>query len=320
MARPLRLEHAGALWHVTSRGNERRAIFRDDRDRNFFLAVLAESVDLFAWRLHAYVLMGNHYHLLLETPEPNLSRGMHRLNAIYSQSFNRRHERAGHLMQGRFKAILVEKERHLLELVRYLVLNPVRAGMVEEVGAWPWSNYRATAGLRPAPVWLETDWTIAQFGRGAGAKCAYREFVNAGAATLAEPWKKLTGQLFLGSEDFRRRMRARVEASIVSSEIPREQRLPIRPALADVVRAAACVLRVEASEIRKQRRTPLRLAVAYIARHDTLTRLSDLGAILRVTASSACEISRSAERLRRRAPEFRAALRSIRSEIRKMKT
>jgi putative transposase len=320
MARPLRLEHAGALWHVTSRGNERRAIFRDDRDRNLFLAVLAESIDLYAWRLHAYVLMGNHYHLLLETPEPNLSRGMHRINAVYSQSFNRRYERAGHLMQGRFKAILVEKERHLLELVRYLVLNPVRAGIVNEAGKWPWSNYRATAGLRRPPAWLETEWTIAQFGTGAGARCAYREFVNAGAMALTEPWKELAGQLFLGSEEFRRRMRDRVAASTMSVEIPREQRLPVRPALTDVVRAAASVLGVDVAEIRKQRRTPLRLVVAYIARHDTLARLSELGAVLDVSATSACEIIASAERLRRGEPKFRAALRGIRSEIRRMKT
>ena len=320
MARPLRLEHAGALWHVTSRGNERRAIFRDERDRHLFLAVLADAVDLFAWRLHAYVLMGNHYHLLVETPEPNLSRGMHRINATYSQGFNRRHDRVGHLLQGRFKAILVERERHLLELVRYVVLNPVRAGLVKEAGDWLWSNYRSTAGLQPPPPWLETDWTIAQFGSGAGAKCAYREFVGAGVAALVQPWKNIAGQLFLGSEDFRRRMLERVDASTVSSEVPREQRPPIRPQLADIVRASASVLGVEASEIRKQRRTPLRLAVAYVARHDTLTRLSDLGAILGISASSACEINASAERLRRRTPEFRRLIRSIRSEIRRMKT
>lgn len=305
---------------MTSRGNERRAIFRDDRDRKVFLAMLARTVELFSWRLHAYVLMGNHYHLLLETPEPNLSRGMHRINAVYSQAFNRRHERAGHLMQGRFKAILVEKERHLLELVRYVVLNPVRAGVVKEAGDWPWSNYRATAGLKHAPVWLETKWTTAQFGSGAGAKGAYREFVKAGTGTVVKPWKNLCGQLFLGSEDFRRRMRAKVEAAVVSHEVPREQRLPLRPPLADVVRAAASVLGVEASEIRKPRRTPLRLSVAYIARHDTLARLRDLGATLRVSVSSACEICASAERLKRREPRFREAIRSIRSEIRKMKT
>ncbi len=321
MARPLRLEHAGALWHVTSRGNERRTIFcDDDADRSCFLAVLAEVVDLFAWRLHAYVLMGNHYHLLLETPEPNLSRGMHRLNAIYSQRFNRSHDRTGHLLQGRFKAILVEKERHLLELVRYVVLNPVRAGLVPDAGDWPWSNYLATAGLRQAPAWLETEWTIFRFGGGSGARAAYREFVAAGSLALLEPWKNIAGQLFLGGENFRRQMLAKVEASTVSREVPRRQRLPSEPALLDLVQTSARVLGVDAAEIGKQRRTTLRLAVAYLARHDTLTRLSELGAVLRVSASSACEISASAERLRRRTPEFRRLVRTIRSEIRKTET
>lgn len=320
MARPLRLEHPGALWHVTSRGNERRAIFRDDLDRSCFLAILADAVDLFGWRLHAYVLMGNHYHLLLETPEPNLSRGMHRVNAIYSQAFNRRHDRAGHLLQGRFKAILVEKERHLLELVRYVVLNPVRAGLVASAGDWSWSNYRATAGLQRPPEWLDTEWTTAQFGSGTGARRAYQEFVAAGVAGLAQPWKSIAGQLFLGGEDFRRRMLELVKTSAVSTEVPREQRLPSRPALEDVVRASARVLGVDALEIRRPKRTPFRLAVAYIARHDTLATLSDLGALLRVSASSAYEITASAKRLRQRTPEFRTLLRSIRSEIRKMKT
>lgn len=320
MARPLRLEHAGALWHVTCRGNERRSIFRDDRDRNLFLAVLSEAVELFAWRLHAYVLMGNHYHLLLETPEANLSRGMHRINAVYSQSFNRRHDRAGHLLQGRFKAILVEKERHLLELVRYVVLNPVRAGLARDARDWPWSNYLATAGLRQAPAWLETEWTISQFGSGAGARCAYREFVGAGACRLEQPWKNITDQLFLGSEDFRRRIRAMRLTAPVSSEVPLAQRVAIRPNLSDVVRASASVLGVDESEVRKQRRTPLRLAVAYVGRTDALARLADLGATLDVSVTSASEITASARRLRSREPEFRALLRRIRSEIRRIQT
>lgn len=320
MARPLRLEHAGALWHVTCRGNERRTIFRDDRDRNLFLAVLSEAVELFAWRLHAYVLMGNHYHLLLETPEANLSRGMHRINAVYSQRFNRRHDRVGHLLQGRFKAILVEKERHLLELVRYVVLNPVRAGLVRNAGDWPWSNYLATAGLLQVPTWLETEWTIAQFGGGAGARCAYREFVGAGTCRLEQPWKNIANQLFLGSEDFRRRIRAMRMTSSVSSEVPLAQRVAIRPDLSDVVRASASVLGVDESEVRKQRRTPLRLAVAYIARIDALARLSDLGATLDVSVTSASEITASARRLRSREPEFRTLLRRIRSEIRRIQT
>jgi putative transposase len=282
--------------------------------------VLSEAVQLFAWRLHAYVLMGNHYHLLLETPEANLSRGMHRVNAVYSQAFNRRHERVGHLLQGRFKAILVEKERHLLELVRYVVLNPVRAGLARDPADWPWSNYLATAGLREAPEWLETEWTIDQFGRGADARSAYREFVVAGSHGLEKPWTRITNQLFLGGEDFRRRVRAmRVDQS-VSSEVPRAQRSAIRPNLPEIVRAAASVLAVDPSEIRKQRRTPLRLAVAYIGRMDGLAQLSELGAALEVAAVSASEIVASARRLSRQEPEFRSLLRRVRSEIRRNQT
>lgn len=320
MARPLRFEHPGALWHVTSRGNERGAIFHDDRDRIDFLDILADAVGRFGWRLHAYVLMGNHYHLLLETPEPSLSRGIHRLNGIYSQHFNRRHERAGHLLEGRFKAILVEKERHLLELVRYVVLNPVRAGLARTAADWRWSSYRYTAGLHCAPAWLETHWTVAQFGGGTGALAAYREFVDAGVGNLAQPWRGLTSQLFLGSEAFRARLVERMQSASLSPEIPRAQRHPARPSITEVIAASARVLGVETSEAGKPRRSPLRLAVAYVVRRDTLTTLAQLGLALGVSASSACEIYASANRLRKREVTFRALIASVRLEIRKMKT
>jgi REP element-mobilizing transposase RayT len=136
MARPLRLEFAGALYHVTARGNERRSIFLGDADgdRAAFLGILGETCDRFNWICHAYCLMTNHYHLLLETPDANLSKGMRQLNGVYTQYVNRAHGRVGHLFEGRFKAILVERERYLLELARYVVLNPVRAGMVGTPG------------------------------------------------------------------------------------------------------------------------------------------------------------------------------------------
>ena len=129
MARPLRIEFPSALYHVTSRGDRREPIFEDDEDRRKFLRVLAETVDRFNWICHAYCLMTNHYHLVVETPEANLSKGMRQLNGVYTQASNRRHRRTGHLFQGRFKAILVDKDSYLLELTRYVVLNPVRAKM-----------------------------------------------------------------------------------------------------------------------------------------------------------------------------------------------
>ena len=141
MARPLRLEFAGAVHHVTSRGDRREDIFLDDDDRQAWLSVLGQVCDRFNWVVHAYCLMSNHYHLLVETVEGNLSAGMRQLNGLYTQRFNRRHGMVGHLFQGRYKAILIQKEAHLLELSRYVVLNPVRASMVATPEAWPWSSY-----------------------------------------------------------------------------------------------------------------------------------------------------------------------------------
>jgi len=164
MARPIRIEFCGALYHVTSRGDRREAIYEDDDDRARFLDILAQVVADANWLCHAYCLMSNHYHLVIETPDKNLAKGMRQLNGVYTQSSNRRHGRVGHLFQGRYKAIVVDADSHLLELTRYVVLNPVRAGMVAEPAAWPWSSYRATVGIDALPPWLVVDGLLAQFG------------------------------------------------------------------------------------------------------------------------------------------------------------
>ncbi len=142
MARPLRLEFAGALYHVTSRGDRREAIFEDDTDRRQFLSVRADVVADFNWICRAWCLMTNHYHLLIETPDGNLSKGMRQLNGVFTQASNRRHHRIRPRFQGRFKAILVDADSYFLELAPYVVLNPVRAGMVRDPGKWPWSSKR----------------------------------------------------------------------------------------------------------------------------------------------------------------------------------
>jgi putative transposase len=224
MARPLRIEFAGALYHVTSRGNERRAIFFSDDDRSAFLGVLGDVVGRFDWLCHAYCLMGNHYHLLLETREANLSKGMRQLNGVYTQRVNRTHQRVGHLFQGRFKGILVQKETYLLELARYIVLNPVRAGMVADPAAWVWSSYRATAGLEAKPPYLTTDWLLAAFGQTTRAATAgYVRFVDAGIGRES-PWDALKGQIYLGSEDFVEAMQRCIRPDQSLREIPRRQR------------------------------------------------------------------------------------------------
>ena len=202
MSRPLRIEFAGGLSHVTSRGDGREAIFLGKEDRRLFLGVLSEVVPDFNWAMHAYCLMDNHYHLLIETPDGNLSKGMRQLNGVYTQRFNRRHGRVGHVFQGRYKAIIVQKESYLLELARYVVLNPVRARMVRSPAAWPWGSYRATAGLCEAPLWLTTDWLLSAFSsRRSAAVARYAAFVAEGKAQPG-PWEKLKNQIFLGSDAF----------------------------------------------------------------------------------------------------------------------
>jgi putative transposase len=163
MARPLRVEFDGALYHVTSRGNAREDIFDGDGDRKAFLEILGKVVNRFNWLCHAYCLMDNHYHLVIETPEANLSKGMRQLNGIYTQVYNRRQRTVGHVFQGRYKAILIQKESHLLEVCRYVVLNPVRVKATKRVEQWKWSSYGVTAGFGKNPPWLTVDWVLSQF-------------------------------------------------------------------------------------------------------------------------------------------------------------
>lgn len=151
MSRPLRVQYSGAVYHVTSRGNARQPIFWDDTDRDLLLSTASRVISRYQWLCHAYCLMDNHYHLLIETLQPSLSIGMRQLNGLYTQAFNRRHNRVGHLLQGRYTAILVEKQAHLLELCRYVVLNPLRVKAERRVGNWKWSSYLPTAGLALCP-------------------------------------------------------------------------------------------------------------------------------------------------------------------------
>jgi putative transposase len=227
MARPLRIEYAGALYHVTSRGDGREAIYIHDQDRQAWLELLGQVCGRFNWLIYAYCQMGNHYHLLVETPDGNLSNGMRQLNGVYTQRFNRAHNRVGHVFQGRYKAILVQKEAYLLELSRYVVRNPVRARMVREVHNWAWSSYRATAGMTRAPDWLETDWILAAFAeRLQDARSAYRRFV-AEAGDRRSPWEELKNQIYLGSEAFVQAMQRQVDGNRRLSEIPKTQRRPV---------------------------------------------------------------------------------------------
>ena len=201
MGRPLRIEFAGAIQHVTARGNAHEPIYRDRWDRKLFLDICADVIASCRWRCHAYCLMGNHYHLILETPEPNVAAGVHRLHCVYARWFNRRHGRLGRVFEDRYKTILIEKESHLLEVARYVVLNPVRAGISGTPEEWPWSSYHATAGVREPPEFLTVDWILGQFANErSAAQERYRAFVD--AAPNRKPWERIRRRVYLGSDEF----------------------------------------------------------------------------------------------------------------------
>ena len=230
MARPLRLEYENAVHHITSRGNSGTEIFVDDVDREHFLEILANTIDRFGWICHAYCLMTTHYHVLIETPEPNLSRGMRHLNGVYTQWFNRQHSRFGHLVQGRFKSTLVEKESYLLELARYIVLNPVRAKLVRSARDWGWSSYRATAGQMKSPEFLTTDWLLSQFGDNLNtATLAYRDFVK--HRLDVNILDDVKAGVLLGSDSFVHSLRPLLRDIEGNREFRREERLATRPTL-----------------------------------------------------------------------------------------
>jgi REP element-mobilizing transposase RayT len=240
MSRPIRIEFPDALYHVTSRGDRREDIFDDDVDRQALLDILAQVVEQFNWLCYAWCLMDNHYHLLVQTPDANLSKGMRQLNGVFTQTSNRRHNRVGHLFQGRFKAILVDSDAYLLELARYAVLNPVRAGMVKKPDKWKWSSYRASMGLVTAQPFLAVDGLLAQFAkRRAVAQARYARFVAEGIKAPS-PWQDLKGQVFLGDERFVQNMQTLADKRKRGDvQIPKAHRRPAAPTLAQIEKRAA---------------------------------------------------------------------------------
>jgi REP element-mobilizing transposase RayT len=239
MSRPLRIEFSGAFYHVTSRGDRREAIYENDEDREAFLNIFEEVVEGFRWRCHAYCLMTNHYHLFIETVDANLSKGMRQLNGVFTQWSNRRHRRSGHLFQGRYEGILVDSDAYLQELSRYIVLNPVRAGMVEDPADWGWSSFRATAGLKNRPPWLVTQVVLGTFARNrAAAREAYKRFVYDGIGAESV-WIGLNKQVFLGDDRFVGRQQRKLGEQRDDVQIPKVQRSKPPPTLQQLRERAA---------------------------------------------------------------------------------
>lgn len=260
MARPLRLEFPGALYHLTARGNARQKIFLDEEDRHRFLDLLGKEVTQQGWFCYAYCLMDNHYHLLVETPEPNLVAGMRRLNGVYTQAFNRRHRRVGHLFQGRYKAILVDRDAYFLELCRYIVLNPLRAKAVKRQEQWPWSSYAPTAGRIASPSWLTIKPVLALFVNHA----AYERYIAQGIGQ-ASPWMQLRGQIYLGEENFLKRMQQQLPTRPVKG-VARSHLQPLRPSAEAVEAAVAKAYRTSIDKIWDRADTDAYKATVYLLR------------------------------------------------------
>lgn len=276
MNRPLRIEFAGALYHVTSRGDRQRDIFRDDNDRTAWMLALAKVCARYNFLVHGFCLMTNHYHLVLETIEGNLSQGMRVLNGSYSQYFNRRHDVVGHVFQGRYHAILVQRESYLLELTRYVVLNPLRGGLVKSLDAWPWSSHACIIGKTPTPTWLDTSAMLQRFGSERGAAMeAYRRFILAGIGGTS-PLKNLQHQLILGDTAF----------------IAQAQGLPLPGQLVAIAKTQRRA--VSLSLLGYQQRYPDRKEAMARAYHSTAYTMEQIAAHFGVSAKT---VSRAVNRL-----------------------
>jgi REP element-mobilizing transposase RayT len=240
MGRAWRIEFEGAFYHILARGNEKRDIVADDADRRRLMDTIGEAAERFDLDIFAYVLMPNHYHLLLRTQQANLSRAMQWFGTTYTQRYNRRHARSGHLFQGRFKSILVENDAYLLRLSLYIHRNPVRAGLTERLADFPWSSYRAYAYGRAATDWLETDLILSQI-QGADPHKTYREKAKAYAEEEGRLWEDLRCGVVLGSRDFMDKIRREYLPKGIEVEKPQQR------AMAGSIGAGAYVRR--ASEL-----------------------------------------------------------------------
>ena len=316
MARALRIEFPGAVYHITARGNERRPIFHDDEDREQFLRFLAETILRFGWILSDYTLMSNHFHLVVETPSPTLSRGMQWLNGSYAAWFNRKYDRSGHLFGGRFHAFLVEKAAYYLELLRYVVLNPVRAGLVERPEQYRWSSYRAMAGYEPAPAWLNVSELAAFFGADGAWHENFKAYVEEKLTSEERLFDRVQRQIYLGTEAWIASMRTVVESKPRSDAHPRVQREVGRPSMKEVVGVVATELGVTRRTLRDGRGGVGRMLVAWLGWREGLHRLRTIGEALGLrSAGRVSDLVREADAVMRGDPALAAACGAMRARF-----
>lgn len=282
MARPLRVEYAGAYYHVINRGNNKENIFLNDRDREKFIEYLGKASERFSIVIHTYCLMSNHFHLLVETPEPNLSAAMQWINVSYATYFNRKRGRHGHLFQGRFKAILIDADEYLKQLSRYIHLNAVRAKIVSAPSEYKWSSYSYYIGKRKAPEFIETDWILSNFGKiKKEAKRNYKAFVEGvDIQSLENPSRHVTEGFILGNLDFIKWVKDNfLSTRIDNKEIPQLKKLKPKVELETVLQAVCKEFGCSEEQIiiKGRKNNKAREVAIHIARDMSGMSCTDLG-------------------------------------------
>ena len=278
MSRPLRIEYEGAWYHVMNRGGLRRRVFKTDDQRHYFLSLLDETGKRYNADWHAYCLMGNHYHLLLHTPEGNLQRIMRYVNGLYTQYFNRGERRDGALFRGRYQAVLVDAEAYWLELSRYIHRNPLKAGLVDDLASYPWSSYRAYAGLEKAPEWLTTDFILKAIGQRSRHR-RYAAFMAGETAKALEGfYSKAKLSPILGDKEFRAQV---LEGRTRDIDIPELKSARTLPSLEEIAATTAERFGVDQEEIWTSRRgravvSPARGVAMYVCQQVGDMRLAEI--------------------------------------------
>ena len=295
MARPLRIEYEGAFYHVTSRGNERKKIYYAKSDYEKFKSYLKDGQDKYGYLLHCYVLMANHYHLLLETPQGNLQKVMHHINGSYTGYINRRRKRSGHLFQGRYKAILIDRDNYLLELSRYIHLNPVRAGIVEKPEDYPYSSYKSyIARKKEDIVYRDLVLGIVSKGR-TDARRSYQLFIERGIGEADQnPLKEVYGGCILGRKRFIKEALGRLKDGIgAKEEISRRKELQFFHECDEIIDIVSEQLEVPRDELFRKRGWGRDLTIHLMKKYSGMTN-KEIGRLVGGLSYSA--VTRARER------------------------
>ncbi len=308
MARPLRIEYAGAFYHITARGNERKDIFKSIKDRKQFLSCLSAAFERYQAIIHVYCLMGNHYHLLLETPAGNLSQIMRHINGAYTTYFNTKRRRAGHLFQGRYKAVVVEADVYAQELSRYIHLNPVRAGIVANPEEYPWSSYASYISAKNPPEWLCRDMILGYFGKKLkDAQRRYREFVEAEREDQEDPLREVVASTILGSSEFVEAIR---EKLLAKRKAERDV-----PALRKLVAGPSPELIAHAVDGEISNAALARQVKLYFLQQYTPLRLKDIGKMYGISESGVSTARRRMDQKIRQDARLRKVTQKIKKRL-----